>query len=316
MNDKNIDIEQFIKNHFTSLEEGQMFAVSGLLPEYPAWIVKSGGKTGVAIPYLGEKNFYASFARVELERVISPKGKGYWLFLSMNSDEAKEIKLQFATICKDFIRTGQNGKIRQETAQYPEIWWKKWCSLIGDAAHSQMVHAVAGELMVWRHLLNHGYKPRWTGSNKKRIDFSAGSKNWEVKSTTSRTELQVTVHGQYQLSVKKGDTLQLVFCRMEESDQGESINTLVESLKAMGIDAVFLEKELRELGLREGSIARNRKFQLLEFRVYDVNDDFPAITPGSFVGEKFPAGIIKLDYTIDLANLDFVFWEDMQTLKG
>ncbi len=311
MNDRNIDIEQFIKNHFTSLEDGQMFAISGLLSEYPAWIVKSGGRTGVAIPYMGEKKFYAKFAKVELERVQSPKEQGYWLFLSMDSDESKEIKLQFATICKDFIRIGSNGDIRQETAKHPEIWWAKWRSLLGDSAHSQMVYDLVGELIVWKYLLKQGYNPLWTGSNKKRIDFTAGAKKWEVKSTTNRTKLLVTVHGQYQLFAKAGESLQLVFCRLEESDKGETVNTLAESLKTIGIDAVFLEKELKALGLREGSIARNRRFQLLEIRVYDVDDNFPAITPKSFVEGKFPAGIIELDYTIDLANIAFSTWENV-----
>ncbi len=188
-------------------------------------------------------------------------------------------------------------------ATNPEEWWKKWRSLLGDSAHSQMVHAVAGELMVWRHLLNHGHNPKWTGSNKKRFDFTEGKQHFEVKSTLNRSDLKVTVHGQFQLTVRDGEILHLVVCRMEETEKGESVNSLVECLKTLGVDEVFLEKELRALGLREGCIARNRKFQLLEVRTYLVDKDFPAITAKSFVGEKFPAGIIKLDYTIDLANL-------------
>lgn len=299
------EMEQYLKNHFISMEGGKMLAINGMQPSCPAWIIKNDGKIGVAIPYEGKKKFYGAFAKAELELIDSPKGDGYWLYLNTKVGQEKASILQFATVCNDFIRTGDDGHIRREIAAHPEKWWNSWRSLLGNAAHDQMVHAVVGEMLVWLYLIQYGYRPKWTGSKRKCLDFVDGCEAWEVKSTLSRTELKVTVHGQYQLAKNQGEALKLIFCRMEESDLGESVNKLAEKLKKAGIDGWYLENELKALGLREGSIARDRRFRLLEARAYQVDENFPAITESSFVGGCLPAGIVQLDYTIDLANLPF-----------
>ena len=304
-------VEQYLKNHFISMDNGKMLAVEGLLADCPAWIIKADGRIGVAIPYEGKKNFYGAFARVELERIDSFRGDGYWLYLSMAIGEKKTSILQFASVCHDFVRTGDDGGIRRQIAAHPEKWWDSWCSLLGNATHEQMVHAVVGEMMVWSYLLKHGYKPKWTGSKRKCLDFVAGHRAWEIKSTLNRTELKVTVHGQYQLATNQGESLELIFCRMEESERGISVNQLVEELESMDIDGCYLENELRALGLREGSIARDRRFRLLEARVYQIDEHFPVIRESSFVGGCLPKGIVQLDYTIDLANLPYHRLQDI-----
>lgn len=299
-----------IKNHFVTLAANHALRLEGLPEKYPAWIIKTGDKVGVAVPYAGKKPFYADFSRAEIENLVT-ENYGPVLYLSLKNDEERDIKLQFANVCYDFIRAGDDGSLREEIAEHPEKWWQKWRCLLGDSAHSQQVHAVAGELMVWRYLLRHDLKPEWTGAKKKRIDFTAAYEAWEVKSTLRRSELTVTVHGQYQLAADDGKKLNLVFCRLEESAQGESVDMLADNLKNMGIAADALERELKSLGLREGSVGRNRRFRCLETRVYDVDSSFPAITAKSFADGRFPAGIVKLDYTIDLANLPYRNWQDM-----
>lgn len=228
---------------------------------------------------------------------------------SWSWDETRLMGKSDEASCRTFRQT------KVEEDDFIELSDAEWNELI-DFLESEEENAEpfvlsSNENTEERYLLRHDLKPEWTGAKKKRIDFTAADEAWEVKSTLRRSELTVTVHGQYQLAADDGKKLNLVFCRLEESAQGESVDMLADNLKNMGIAADALERELKSLGLRAGSVGRNRRFRCLETRVYDVDASFPAITAKSFADGRFPAGIVKLDYTIDLANLPYMNWQDM-----
>ncbi len=135
-------------------------------------------------------------------------------------------------------------------------------------------------------------------------DFETSEQAWEIKATLSRTRNEVTIHGASQLSTPDDRPLSLIFCRLEESPQGESIDDLAQELPGLGIDAEALEAALYKLGLRQGAIPRRRTFRLMEMNSYPVDEGFPRITKESFVGGELPDGILGLEYTVDLSNLE------------
>ena len=52
-----------------------------------------------------------------------------------------------------------------------------------------------------------------------------------------------------------------------------------------------------------GVSSRNEKYQIHEVLQYDVDDDFPRITPDKLIG-GIPKGITKVEYDVDLSVLD------------
>ncbi|MNE96385.1 hypothetical protein D3C80_1945830 [compost metagenome] len=56
-------------------------------------------------------------------------------------------------------------------------------------------------------------------------------------------------------------------------------------------------------GLHVGCAARTETYRLLESTVYNVNDEFPSITPLSFSSGAMPVGIVAIEYDVDLSAL-------------
>lgn len=303
-------LEREIKNHFATLTTGRAYLLS-LPEEYAAYIVHSDGKIGVAIPYRGqEEKFFTHFAEVELELInmqsLGIGGRALYLYVSEDSEARKSTK--FAQLCADFVEPGEAGSNRKLASTNPLKWWEEWSELVGNANHSVAVHGIVGELLVYRYLLRAGKRPVWTGGGRRRLDFVDSDEAWEVKSTLSRTRLEVTIHGLHQLA-SRDRALSLIVCRLEESEQGESLNEILASIEKLGIAHSELEQSMRALGLREGDVNRNCRYQALELRRYLVDEAFPRITADSFAEGKLPAGIVKMEYTVDLANLPYTLLE-------
>ncbi|SEA15583.1 PD-(D/E)XK motif protein [Selenomonas ruminantium] len=301
-----VDLVQAIKNHFALLHDGHVYPMHDELPgAYKAWVVRWNGKIGVAVPYDSEEHVYSSFAEIEVESCIINGEQVLYLFISAENNDKQWRSLAFANICENFVSPGEDGSNRDLVTHHTQEWCAKWKELLGNASREVPVHAVVGELMVYRWLLQQGLKPEWTAGKRRRLDFMTEDAAWEVKSTLSHTDLQITVNGQKQLTSQPDCPLDLMFCRMESNPQGESVNDMVQSLASLDIDHDMLEEALAGLGLKIGAFARKERFSLIEMRRYPVNEKFPRLTEESFVGGKLPDGIIKIDYVIDLANLEY-----------
>lgn len=301
-----VDLVQAIKNHFALMHDGHIYPMHDELPgDYKAWVVRWNGKIGVAVPYDSEEHVYSSFAEIEVESCSINGEQVLYLFINAENNDKQWRSLAFANICENFVAPGENGSNRELVTHYTQEWCAKWKELLGNASREVPVHAVVGELMVYRWLLKQGLKPEWTASTRKRLDFMTEDEAWEVKSTLSHTDLQITVNGQKQLTSQPGCPLNLIFCRMESNPQGESVNDMVQSLTSLGIDHNMLEEALAGLGLKMGAFARKERFSLIEMRRFPVNEKFPRLTEESFAGGKLPNGIIKINYVIDLANLEY-----------
>lgn len=292
-----------IKNHMGTLEADKAYSLK--LPEaYPAYVVRTSGRRGVAVPYEGE-TFFARFAHISIEAMnIGQLGRVLFLYME-DALGMSEQALKFATICENFVRPGDGGANRQQLLTEPVVWWRRWKELLGNANREVQVSAVLGELYFYRYLLKQGIKPEWTGAAHKRIDFVLPDKSYEVKTSISHEEARITIHGCNQLQHVSDSPVYLIFCRLEANEQGEDINTLSEELVSLGINERELETSLAGLGLKTGSVGRKEKYLLLEMRQYLVDENFPLLSVDSFKNGKLPEGIVSIDYTVELANLKY-----------
>jgi hypothetical protein len=76
-------------------------------------------------------------------------------------------------------------------------------------------------------------------------------------------------------------------------------------LISIGYDESLIESQLEQRGFMPGNSIRDKKYNLLEKRKYDVDDNFPRIVESSFKNDVYPKNIIKILYTIDLEGLDY-----------
>ena len=49
----------------------------------------------------------------------------------------------------------------------------------------------------------------------------------------------------------------------------------------------------------------NEKYRILEARLYNIDENFPKITLKSLKNEKLPKGIIKIEYIVELDDIEY-----------
>ena len=184
----------------------------------------------------------------------------------------------------------------------PEEWWNKWKSLLGNRDTDTEAYSIIGELLTLEYLLRKGIDARWQGAEGGVQDVQTEGCNYEVKSTTSRYGYEVTINSIYQLK-NKGADLKLVFCRFEKASVGTDLNTIISVLVSLGYPEALLEKAMEANGFEKGCTARSKKYRLIEMKLYNVDDSFPAISESSFKGDVIPKNILRINYTVDLSGL-------------
>ena len=273
---------------------------------YPCWSVKYLDTYGVAIPYSGteEINEVFSSARIKSDTLIINNGiEQRAIILVADYAVAQE---PFSSLCEELILPGENGKNRALITYSPVAWWQEWKELLGNKNIDERVYDTLGELMVFKYLTAKGAEANWDGPNSSTYDIELEDRFIEVKSTQSRSKKEVTISSQFQLD-PPGKKLNLVLCQFEFTlFNGYSIDSVVTELVNMGISSEYINDRLSKKGLEEGMSARKRKFILHDMLQYDIDEDFPRITPASFVGGVMPVGISKITYTVSLDGMKSV----------
>ena len=54
-----------------------------------------------------------------------------------------------------------------------------------------------------------------------------------------------------------------------------------------------------------GTSSANEKYRILEARLYNIDDKFPRITFNSLKNNELPKGIIKIEYIVDLDDVNY-----------
>ncbi|WP_404354875.1 PD-(D/E)XK motif protein [Cytobacillus firmus] len=295
-----MNILETIQSHFSNLQDGKIIEIKdNNAPN--SWVIKINETNGVAIEV--NKN-------IEVNEIFSNMKfftKNYFIegkevrLLAITSD-VNHLRNEFAKICRDFVELGPNNETRIMLTTDPLKWWLHMKELLGNANRNIQVYSVIAEMISFDYLLGYSEKVEWYGPFGGSIDLITSDGYYEVKSTISRYKSIVHISGQYQLLRDKPQ--HILFCRLEKSPHGLSINDLSHILIRKGIQEEYIEERLATLGIKKGSSARKESYKLLECSLYKVDQNFPRITSESFKNNKIPKHIIQISYSIDLTGLD------------
>lgn len=283
----------------------KMMKISCLPESYPAWTIRTSDWYGIVVPMKEKIVFSENFtnARIWTQNDMMINGKiTDCLLLTCKEPDLRD---SFAVVCAQFAEPGENGKKREELIASPEAWWRKWKDLLGNASQNKESYPELAEMIVAAKLYEKGYRVNWNGLDGSVDDIYTDHGRFEVKSTTDRYGYKVTISSPYQMD-HPDTTLDLVFCRFErtESEDGLSVDEMAETLNLYGFDCVKTENMLSKKGLEKGKTARKKKYNLIEMKVYSVNEQFPSIKASSFKGDVIPSGITAIKYDVDLSGMD------------
>lgn len=270
---------------------------------HDTWVVKDSQGYGVAIENVYNKEINEKATGIKIfnaVKIINNVERNVILLMTSNNISREE----FASICERFCEYGVDGKNRKNIINDPLSWWNRWKMLLGNRIYDKAVYDVLGELLVYEKILKIDENALWSAEKYGIVDITSGKGNYEVKSTISRYYNKVTISSQHQLNTT--DTLYLVLCIFEPDGANPvSINEVMTRLTVSKEKKELLENKLTEYGYEKGSSSRNKKFTLIEMKKYAVDDDFPKITPQSFVGGKLPVGVLKISYEISLDGINY-----------
>ena len=294
-----------IREGFASLDTNGARLISALPIDYPAYVLRTNDGYGVAIKVdesyeISERFNSCRFHTGQLR--MDGNVKNYLMLDSMFED----YRFEFASLCTEFVEPGKNGENRKSILSDPYVWWERWRELVGNTSREKRVYNVIAEMMVLDNKIQSDPTTEWAATRMGSHDIECAEESCEVKSTVKRYGTTITISGQHQLEHIK--RLYIYFCRLEESLEGVSINEMKQTLIHHGYDEGKLEIELERQGFERGANIRNKKYKPLEKRRYEVTEDFPQIVKESFKGDKYPAGISHIEYTIDLEGMDYTAW--------
>lgn len=292
-----------IKDYFAALQPGYRRLNS--TGDYTAYVIKDNGLYGVAVPYNDSDMISEKFSscRMMSQEMYIEGSQGTYLLLVCYE---YKLRNEFATLCAQFIDPGESGVDRKKLIAAPRAWWELWRELLGNKISEKSPYAEIAEMLVLDYLYQKDNSIKWTTRESGSHDIESDLCSYEVKSTVSRYDTEITITGQHQLYSERG--LELYFLRMERSNSGFSIDDVKEQLVSHGYDAGLLEDQLISAGFEMGSGARKLKYKVLEKRVYAVDNTFPKITNDSFVSGHIPESIKRISYTIDLNGIDYKAW--------
>jgi hypothetical protein len=213
------------------------------------------------------------------------------------------LRNEFGIICEHMVTVVSGTATREALVADPLVWWQRWRHLLGNALVDKHGYDVLAELLALEALVINGAIVEWSGPFGGVVDIKTPTGDYEVKSTISRYGSVINISGQFQLAASTGKPLQLIHFRFEPVDDGLSIDLVCDRLVTLGIDASMLENGLQQLGMEAGCSARKEEYNVLEARCYVVDGSFPRVVPESFVAGTLPAGVVQLEYKVDLSGL-------------
>ena len=262
------------------------------------YVIKDNGWYGIGIDInLDKTEYFEKFENVRLITKIKCFSNENHKLLELITDKADLIE-EFSLVCFDFINKFDNEKVNENIIEKANKWWEEWKKLLGNVLKSEKDYDFLGELLALNYVLNEDGNA--TYSNLASHDIELPQYSIEVKTTTEKYNAEIHVNSQYQLENNTDMPLKLIFVRLEKSQIGYSINDVIKSLKLKNYDVNSLSR-LEKIG----TSSINEKYRILEARLYNIDDKFPKITLNSLKNNELPKGIIKIEYIVDLDDIDY-----------
>lgn len=262
------------------------------------YVIKDNGWYGIGIDIdLDKTEYFEKFENVRLITKIKYFSNENHKLLELITNKADLIE-EFSLVCFDFINKFDNEKVNENIIEKANKWWEEWKRLLGNVLKSERDYDFLGELLALNYVLNEDANA--TYSNLASHDIELPQYSIEVKTTTEKYNAEIHVNSQYQLENNTDMPLKLIFVRLEKSQIGYSINDVIENLKLKNYDINSLNR-LEKIG----TSSINEKYRILEARLYNIDDKFPKITLNSLKNNELPKGIIKIEYIVDLDDIDY-----------
>jgi hypothetical protein len=270
--------------------------------------VASREAVSVLIPLASEDTFEeCGEARVSLRRRSFDLGDGLHDYAELVCHD-EPLEPIFAQVCLDVINfaagSGTPGKAARERFDR----WRLMMAMRRSSKLSQSaLIGLFGELTTLKAIVASAVVPStdfWTGPERALHDFVLGEYAIEVKSTVSRNEILIEIHGAHQLDSSNLKVLWLTVHQLQRSGVGLTIDELLEEIVALGVDRIALYEKCSHVGYEwvESDKYFNDRFIVWNTNWYHVNHDFPKITPTSFQSDEIPAGVTRLRYSVDLTG--------------
>lgn len=199
-------------------------------------------------------------------------------------------------------------------------WQSAWKPIRQEMSVAVQV-GLFGELLVLNSLVLPCIGPaavdQWSGPDAERHDFVGDRLHLEVK-TTRRSRPEHEISRLDQLSAPAGCRLLFVSIQVEQSVGGtQTLATQIDStVDALRTHPAALDDFMAKVTSVGWSEDVRDSGELLRFNlgdathVYDVNGDFPRL-PDDFIP---PSGIVSLKYTVDLANVPTLGFDEAKAI--
>ena len=291
-------IVEDLKFKFKFIEDGDnILKLTDDNDKFNAYVIKDNGWYGVALEVeFFDNDYLEKFENVMILTKIKNFNNTNHKLLEIVTDKT-ELYEQFSIICNDFLQYISDDEKREMFKNNPQIWLEKWKDLLGNSLRSERNYSFLAELVAINHLIDSSKNVVYDDYGTH--DIETDDLSFEVKSTIERYNSEIHISGQHQLKKTMNKDLKIFFIRLEESSEGYSILDLKNKLDLKGYVSKKIDRKIANLE----TIIMNKKYKVLEAKLYKVDDDFPKIIPESFVGGNIPKGIVKLEYVVDLNSL-------------
>jgi len=262
------------------------------------YVIKDNGWYGIGVDIdLDKTEFFEKFENVTLITKIKYFSNSNHKLLELITNRTDLIE-EFSLVCFDFVNKFDNEKISNNIIEKANNWWNEWKKLLGNVLKSENDYDFLGELLCLNYILNENPNAKY--SNLASHDIETLEYSIEVKTTIEKYNSEIHVNSQYQLENNTQKSLKLIFVRLERSQIGYSIKDVIESLENKKYDINSLNR-IHSIG----TSSMNEKYRILEARLYNIDDNFPKITLKSLKNEKLPKGIIKIEYIVELDDIEY-----------
>ena len=262
------------------------------------YVIKDNGWYGVGIDInLDKAEYFEKFENVRLITKIKYFSNENHKLLELITNKIELIE-EFSLVCFNFISKFDDKKVNEDIIEKANRWWNEWKQLLGNVLKRERDYDFLGELLVLNYVLNIDQNAKY--SNLASHDIETPQYSVEVKSKTEKYNAEIHVNSQYQLENNTKRPLKLIFVRLEKSQIGYSIKDVIENLREKNYDVNSLTR-IKNIG----TSSINEKYRILEARLYNVDDSFPKITLNSLKNDELPNGIVKIEYIVDLDDIDY-----------
>ncbi len=264
--------------------------------KYVAYAYCADGGFGVAIPFEKALEIHEKFNNILFHTRILKEQK--FLCLWTDSDD---LVVPFAGVAWDFISPGVCDENRIALLNTPFVWFEKWKSLVGNYAKDLMAYDIIGELKTFLLLADAGKHPVWTSQTLSAHDIEADGAVYEVKTTLSHAGRTVEISSLEQGEEENGLPLYLCLVRVQQSSNGETIESLRNEIVQKGyIHANEIDSYLMKKGYTPEKSEYRKGYHVYRISAFLVDEKFPRLCLTDFKENKLPKGVESISYTIHL----------------